>query len=244
MYDYDDYYDRECEGVADGCDGCGGCTESTQTTRKVVARAPRSPAGVARRAANGIRPGDTIRVTTGFEYQKGGGRFGYFGPYEVLVSRGKAWSPEEREQFELQKKIRAVHHGFSFWEGCSLPGIIAEVREFEDRTGLRLEWGAWNGVPTTTALMEQALEDYKERQRTAALRKAEWEGVLSARTGDEVEFRGQTWVKGKGWAKPTYHSSAEYMGELCDATIHWYFRLTPVGGGDSIVSCDNRMPRL
>jgi hypothetical protein len=93
MYGYYDYYnndnrdDRDCAGRRDGCDGCDGCRVRVTRTRVVVARAPRSAAGAARRAASGINPGDRVRVTTGFEYQAGGGpRLGYFRK-EVLLAK-------------------------------------------------------------------------------------------------------------------------------------------------------------
>jgi hypothetical protein len=69
-----------CEGAgaASGCEGCDDCLYYTVHTKVVVARAPRSAAGAARRARLGINPGDRIRVTTGFDYQVNGPRTGYF----------------------------------------------------------------------------------------------------------------------------------------------------------------------
>lgn len=76
-----------CEGAASGCEGCDGCIYTVYRTKVVVARAPRSAAGAARRARLGINPGDRIRITVGFEYQVGGGpRKGYF-RNEVPVAR-------------------------------------------------------------------------------------------------------------------------------------------------------------
>ncbi len=70
--------DQQCRGPEDFCDGCGECTETASTSKVVVARAPRSEAGRKRRARNGIKPGDLIRVTLGFQFQVGGPRLGYF----------------------------------------------------------------------------------------------------------------------------------------------------------------------
>lgn len=51
---------------------------TTTATTVVVARSPRSVEGHKRRARNGILPGDTIKVTRGFEYESGGRRRSYF----------------------------------------------------------------------------------------------------------------------------------------------------------------------
>lgn len=68
-----------CEGAASGCEGCGDCIERVERWRTVTARAPRSAAGRARRARNGIKPGDRIVAYSAFEYQiNGGPRTGYF----------------------------------------------------------------------------------------------------------------------------------------------------------------------
>ncbi len=66
------------EGRNGGCNGCDDCLHTVYRTKMVVARAPRSEAGRARRARLGINPGDRIRVTTGFDYQVNGPRTGYF----------------------------------------------------------------------------------------------------------------------------------------------------------------------
>lgn len=75
------------EGRRSGCEGCDDCLKEATRSRIVTAAAPRSEAGRARRACNGIKPGDRIRVTVGFEYQVNGGpRMGYFRK-EMLVAR-------------------------------------------------------------------------------------------------------------------------------------------------------------
>ena len=78
---------RGCRGPEDQCEGCDDCTEVVQSSKTVIARAPRTDAGRKRRAANGIEPGDRIRVTRVFDYQKNGGpRLGYF-YQEYLVEK-------------------------------------------------------------------------------------------------------------------------------------------------------------
>ena len=68
------------EGARGGCEGCEDCiVEVQRMARAVTARAPRTDAGRARRAQNGIQPGDRIWVTEWFTYQvRGGPRTGYF----------------------------------------------------------------------------------------------------------------------------------------------------------------------
>lgn len=81
-------WDEECAGPEDQCDGCEFCSETVQTTKRVIARAPRTEKGRKRRERNGIKPGDTITVESGFHYQKNGPRLGYF-RRERLVRRGQ-----------------------------------------------------------------------------------------------------------------------------------------------------------
>jgi hypothetical protein len=69
---------QQCRGPEDFCDGCPECTDTVETSKVVTARAPRTEEGRKRRARNGIKPGDLIRVTRGFKYQTGGPRLGYF----------------------------------------------------------------------------------------------------------------------------------------------------------------------
>jgi len=227
----------ECEGALE-CEGCYLCLGRVTKTREVVARAPRSEAGRARRAVNGIRPGDTITVTTGFEFQKNGGRVRYLAPHEVLVSRGPAWSPDEREQWELEKRTRKVGPSLSIYNF----DLVAEAREFEDRTGLRLQWGTWENAAATTEMMEQRVAKHKARERAIAQQEAEWAKVLAAQAGSEVEFRGQTWIKGESGDALIYYSRGEYYGQLCDAVVQQSFRLTPKGGGDPVISYNGRRP--
>lgn len=67
------------EGRAADCEGCEDCiVEVRRGARLVTARAPRTDAGRARRARNGIQPGDRVWVTEGFTFQVGGARTGYF----------------------------------------------------------------------------------------------------------------------------------------------------------------------
>lgn len=126
--DYDDAPDADaCGGSDGGCDGCEHCTEDVRVTRKVIARAPRSDKGRERRARNQIKPGDTITVTTGFEYQTGGGpRMGYF-RHERLVEPGPAWNPVEAEAWRLsQRALRCPYFG------CEQSRkLLADVLAFE-----------------------------------------------------------------------------------------------------------------
>lgn len=230
-YDYDCDDTPECAGVDDDCEGCSSCTDTATTSRVVIARAPRSAVGIARRAKSGIRPGDTIVVTTGFDFQKGGGRFNYFRS-EQLRERGPAWSPEEREFFTINKETSRRQWGIE-----KLREVLEKGREFEERTGLALQW--FHG---SRDRVEQKIAEHDERTRRDAQDRAEWEGVMAARTGDEVSFRGTRYTKGKGWTKAIYHSETEYYGHLCDASIVWQYKLVPVEEGKSLLVQDNRMP--
>jgi hypothetical protein len=62
-------YDDECRGALDNCKGCDSCIEKVSETTFRVAR----------KARGNILPGDLVKVTAGFQYQKGGKRLGYFG---------------------------------------------------------------------------------------------------------------------------------------------------------------------
>lgn len=70
------YDDDECRGALDNCKGCSCIEEVSDTTFRV-----------ARKARGNILPGDLVKVTGGFTYQKGGKRLGYFGS-EGTVARG------------------------------------------------------------------------------------------------------------------------------------------------------------
>ena len=65
---YGDYDEPECQGTWDDCEGCELCVKETSTTRVVVAR----------KAKGSVQPGDLVAVETGFTYQVGGPRMGYF----------------------------------------------------------------------------------------------------------------------------------------------------------------------
>lgn len=98
-------YKYNCGGFASyygpcGASDCGSCRNGpppweeeeeeeehdVRTVRIVIARAPRSEAGRARREKNGIKPGDKIRVVSGFSYVEGGPRTGYY-RYETLIEK-------------------------------------------------------------------------------------------------------------------------------------------------------------
>ncbi len=65
--------------------------EETSTAQYRIARKARP--------GYGIRPGDLIRVTTGFTYEKGGPRLGYLAPSYCLVSFGPASTAYNVEKF-------------------------------------------------------------------------------------------------------------------------------------------------
>jgi hypothetical protein len=222
-----DYDDPECG-------GCDSCIETVATSRVVIARAPRSAAGAARRARSGIRPGDTITVTSGFDYQRGGGRIGYFRS-EELSERGPAWSPEEREFFPLNRETSRRPQDVE-----RLREFLEKGREFEERTSLSLRW--FHG---SRARAEQEVADHDARARVEARDRAEWAEVTAAQAGAEVSFRGIRYAKGEWWAEAVHHSTSEHLGHLCDATVVRRYRLVPVEGGavPALTVQNNRMPR-
>jgi hypothetical protein len=226
--DYDEHDD------VPACEGCDSCVETVATSRAVIARAPRSAAGAARRARSGIRPGDTIRVIAGFDYQSGGRRVGYF-RFEELSERGSAWSPEEREFFPLNRETSRRPQSVD-----GLRELLETGREFEERTGLSLRW--FHG---SRARAEQAVADHDARARVEARDRAEWAEVAAAQAGEEVPFRGIRYTKGEGWAEAVHHSTSEHLGHLCDATIVRRYRLVPVEGdaAPALTVQNNRMPR-
>jgi hypothetical protein len=82
-----------------GCRGpysewqCGGCyedehgrEEETSSSKVVTARKARFVG-----KAYEIRPGDRVKVTSGFRYMVGGPRTGYF-RYRTRVTKGPAWT--------------------------------------------------------------------------------------------------------------------------------------------------------
>jgi len=125
------YYCDEprCYGPGE-CEGCDACTEVAKTTRVVAARAPRSEAGRKRRDRNGIRPGDKIKVTTGFHYQRDGGpRLGYFGRRETLVEYGPNWTPAEIEARKLSRRTQSA----TYYDSQSNRELLRDVEDFEAR---------------------------------------------------------------------------------------------------------------
>lgn len=76
--------------------GCEACDEarfqSVETSKTVTARKSRFP-GTSRE----IRVGDRVRVTSGFDYEVGGPRLGYFRKYR-RVSKGPAWLKDVEQE--------------------------------------------------------------------------------------------------------------------------------------------------
>lgn len=250
-HDYDpaDYYDEECGGASDECEGCDGCTETSTTTRTVIARAPRSEAGRERRAKSGIRPGDKIRVTTGFEYQTGGGpRIGYVRRCEQLVEPGPAWSADEREKWELEKQTMSGYMLTPSWnlaKNVRIRDFLKRAREFEERTGMTLRWKTLPGNIRGPEELEAQLLKMEEAQRIREEDEAEWKVLLAAPEESEVTFRGCTYVKSKSWSHIVYHSALEdQWGNAVDASVVGRFRLVPTDGdeSDAIVITRRQMP--
>ena len=80
-----------CYGPSAGSDDDEEDVEETSTTQYRIARKARPRCG--------IRPGDLIRVTTGFTYEKGGPRLGYLTPSYCVVSFGPASTAYNVEKF-------------------------------------------------------------------------------------------------------------------------------------------------
>ena len=219
--DYDDYEEEE------------ETEKSTSATRTVVARAPRTEAGRARRARNGIRPGDKILVTSGFDYEVGGKRPRYLRS-EKRLEAGPAWTDAEREGLALERRALAV----SRWSGLtSQMEMLEKVREFEARTGLSVKWPA-------RSVVEDAIVKGLEALALKELDEAEWALVTAAEAGDEVTFRGSLYRKGSWYTHTVYHSDAEYYGHLCDATCYGAWDLVPVVEGERTLRIlSSRMPR-
>lgn len=217
--DYDEREEREeCKGYDDGCDGCEECERETSTSRTGIARAPRSQRGVARRNHNGIRPGDTIKVTKGFKYQLGGPRGNYF-MREQLIQRGPAWTADEREQFALSTELDKSWR----WDVEQVRAWLDTVVAFEARTGLKVQLGRnsrWRNLDQVRTYL--ADQDRKARE------KAEWALVAEAEAGAEVTFNGASYVKGA-----SYGSYSGWRG-----VARMVFDLRPVEGtGRSLSRC-------
>jgi hypothetical protein len=111
--DYDDYdYDRPARRTRYRCGGYGsyyghcGATDCETCYPGCSDREEEEPEGKvevfktvkARKARNvgqynEIKVGDTVRVTSGFDYERGGPRIGYFRTY-TRIAKGPAWDSE------------------------------------------------------------------------------------------------------------------------------------------------------
>ena len=218
-YEYDDEEEEEKE-------------ETVSTRKTLIARAPRSEAGRMRRARNGIRVGDKIEVISGFSYIVDGPRNGYFYG-ETLVKRGPAWSALEIEHCELEQRARNSWKGSIFSRKTEL---LADVREFEARTGETVAWPNRESIEESL-ILETELARLREQD------KAEWALVTSASEGEAVSFRGRQYTKGGRYTHTVYHSDAEDYGDLCDATCYSAYNLIPVEGeGSPLRIVSGRMP--
>jgi hypothetical protein len=207
---------EECRGGDDGCWGCDECERETYTSRTVVARAPRSERGVARRARNGIRPGDTIRVTKGFKYQLGGPRGDYY-MQEQLLERGSAWTEDEREQFRLGTELDKKSWG---WTPDQVRGWLDTVTAFEARTGLKVPMWRRDRFRSRWRNLDQ-VRNYLANEDRKAREAAEWALVAEADAGAEVMFNGASYVKG------TPYTTYAYAGWRGEGTAHTVFDLQP-----------------
>ncbi|MDB4278050.1 hypothetical protein N9917_00310 [Deltaproteobacteria bacterium] len=196
----DDDRDEGCngEGPYEDCEGCEDCTEEVSRTKYVLAR----------KARGRILPGDLVRVTTGFSFQRNGGpRLGYF-KRESIHGYGPGHGPEQmgKGNWLHRGSFRAVHPDHA---------DFAEARE-----------------AAATAKAEAERQAKAERQAAAdALSKAERTAVFTAKEGEQVAYQGRTYTVGSWYTKTVYHSGAEYYGELCDASCYSQRRLTDTETG-------------
>jgi hypothetical protein len=214
---------EECSGYDDGCNGCEECERETAYSRTVIARAPRSQRGLARRNINGIRPGDTIRVTKGFTFQLGGPRGNYY-MREQLIQRGPAWTAEEREQFALSTELDKSWG----WSPDQVRTWLDTVTAFEARTGLKVQLWRDDRFRSRWRSLDQ-VRNYLANEDRKAREKAEWALVAEAEAGAVVTFKGASYVKGTPYAS--------YSGWRGKARM--VFDLQPVEGtgGRLLVRC-------
>ena len=220
-----DYDEREeCRGGDDGCWGCEECERETGYTRTVVARAPRSQRGVARRNVNGIRPGDTIKVTKGFTFQLNGPRGNYF-TREQLIERGPAWTADEREQFRLGTELDKSWR----WSPDQVRTWLDTVVEFEARTGLKVPLWRDDRLRSRWRSLDQ-VRNYLAHEDRKARAAAEWALVAEAEAGAQVTFNGASYVKGT-----PYPSYSDWRG-----AARMVFDLRPVEGtgGRLLMRCN------
>lgn len=125
-YDYDRDRDYDCDydcGGAKRCEGCGTCIVKTFTRTYHTAR----------RAHHGLQPGDRYVKITGFEYQRGGKRLGYFVPQFTRLPS----AAELAERAEQTAK----------WLAEENARREAEAQAAEDaRKARNAEWSAASGL--------------------------------------------------------------------------------------------------
>ena len=165
--------------------------EVTRNVRVTTARAPRTAEGIERRARNGIRPGDRIQVTSGFTYDVGGARTGYYRT-EHLLNRGPNWSPVEREAEALSARTAM---------GVATSGLLGEIAAFEARTGQVVRWQGY--IPRERVEIE--IKARAEAEAAAARKRAEIGAVMIAAVGATVTYDGREWVKVNDFTKILIH---------------------------------------
>ena len=221
----------------EGCDcaeveWCDSCTDDTFTYKTVVARKPRTEEGRERRERNGIRPGDTILVRTGYMYKIGGPRIKFHPVYEKIISKGPNWPDDQRAYHELKNLLVKPE-----WLGEStLQKRLAQIPALARSSGSLLG-------TRDTALMRRMVQSYLKKVHTRLaneVRDAEWQAVRNAKPGDVVSYRGKTYRVGQPYNKTRVHSSAEYRGHFCDVSVRTQWDLVPTDGrGATIVAGPN-----
>ena len=196
-YDDADREDCSCQGKSEGCPGCEGCEKSVITTRIVLCR----------KARDGAKVGDLIRVTSGFTYQKGGPRLGYFRRAHIL-----GYGPNHPADKIGTGQWNRREGGFA--------ALYPEHTALVEARGAR----------EAEVLAQKQAAQRAETERKAAERSA----LRNAPEGAVVTIDGEDFQVGKPYTKLVYHSNAEYYGELCDATAYTARKLTNIKTGQTV----------
>jgi hypothetical protein len=240
-YNHNDYCDRDepsCEGRAVGCKGCECCVKEVRSTSYSVARKARA----------GVRVGDLVARTTGFDYQIGGPRLGYikpvtrvlgFGPNAAPALVGFGWPsnvartfalpPEAVERERLRAAVREVrsarHSNLTVETATAMHeravALRAECEAFlVNAPSLRtyIVGERWEGDIVT--LTAETVKGVQARAERERL-VASWNATGGSwkREGERITFGGREYVLGERWTKWVAHSNMEYMGESVDGEV-------------------------